>query len=141
MKGSPVRVRASALPRALNGGPRIDIVRGGREREGECVISILVLTLRFAVATVLAVAATAKARDFDGFHRTVRALVPRGAAFVSVSVIAIEATLAALLVSGLAPSAVAAAAAALFLGFSALSLSAARSGGQISCNRFGSRDR
>src|ERR1044072_9773185 len=84
MKGSPVRVRASALTRALNGGPRIDMVRAGREREGECVISILVLTLRFAVATVLAVAATAKARDFDGFHRTVRALVPRGAAVVFV---------------------------------------------------------
>jgi uncharacterized membrane protein YphA (DoxX/SURF4 family) len=117
------------------------MLRAGREREGECVISILVLTLRFAVATVLAVAATAKARDFDGFHRTVRALVPRGAAFVSVSVIAIEATLAALLVSGLAPSAVAAAAAALFLGFSALSLWAVRSGAQISCNCFGSSDR
>jgi uncharacterized membrane protein YphA (DoxX/SURF4 family) len=105
------------------------------------VISILVLTLRFAVATVLAVAATAKARDFDAFHRTVRALAPRGATLVAVSVIAVEAGLAALLVSGLVPSAAAAASAALFLGFSALSYWAVRSGVHISCNCFGSSDR
>jgi hypothetical protein len=105
------------------------------------VISISALALRFAVATVLAVAAAAKTRDFDGFHRTVRALVPRGAALVSVTAIAVEAALAALLVSGVAPSAVAAASAALFLGFSALSLWAVRSGVHISCNCFGSSDR
>ena len=104
-------------------------------------MSILVLTLRFAVATVLAVAATAKARDFETFQRTVRALVPRGAGPVSAGVIAIEGTLAALLVSGLAPSAVAAATVVLFLGFSALSVWAMRSGVHLSCNCFGSSDR
>ncbi len=104
-------------------------------------MSILVLTLRFAVATVLAAAATAKARDFETFRRTVRALVPRGAGIVSVGVIAIEATLAALLASGLAPSAVAAATVVLFLGFSALSVWAMRSGVHLSCNCFGSSDR
>jgi len=104
-------------------------------------VSILVLTLRFAVATVLAVAATAKARDFETFQRTVRALVPRGAGLVSAGVIAIEATLAALLASGLAPSAVAAATVVLFLGFSALSVWAMRSGVHLSCNCFGSSDR
>jgi uncharacterized membrane protein YphA (DoxX/SURF4 family) len=104
-------------------------------------VSILVLTLRFAVATVLAVAAIAKARDFETFQRTVRALVPRGAGLVSAGVIAIEGTLAALLVSGLAPSAVAAATVVLFLGFSALSVWAMRSGVHLSCNCFGSSDR
>jgi uncharacterized membrane protein YphA (DoxX/SURF4 family) len=104
-------------------------------------VSILVLTLRFAVATVLAVAATAKVRDFDAFHRTVRALLPRGTRIVAAAVIGTEAALAALLVSGLAPSAVAAASAALFLGFSALSFWAVRSGVHISCNCFGSSDR
>lgn len=104
-------------------------------------MSILVLTLRFAVATVLAVAAIAKARDFEAFQRTVQALVPRGAGLVSAGVIASEATLAALLVSGLAPSAVAAATVVLFLGFSALSVWAMRSGVHISCNCFGSSDR
>lgn len=107
---------------------------------GSCV-SILVLTLRFAVATVLAVAAIAKVRDFETFRRTVRALVPRGAGLVSAGVIAIEGTLAALLASGLAPSAVAAATLVLFLGFSALSVWAMRSGVHISCNCFGSSDR
>jgi len=107
---------------------------------GSC-LSILALTLRFAIATVLAVAATAKARDFEAFERTVRALVPRGVRLVAAPVIAVEGALAALLVSGLAPSAVAAAAAALFLGFSALSFWAVRSGVHISCNCFGSSDR
>jgi len=104
-------------------------------------VSILVLTLRFAVATVLAVAATVKARDFETFQRTVRALVTRGAGLVSAGVIAIEATLAALLVSGLVPSAVAGATVVLFLGFSALSVWAMRSGVHLSCNCFGSSDR
>ena len=104
-------------------------------------MSILVLTLRFAVATVLAVAANAKARDFETFRRTVRALVPRGAGLVAAGVIAIEGALAALLVSGLAPSAVAAATVGLFLGFSALSVWAMRSGVHVSCNCFGSSDR
>src|SRR3954451_211057 len=107
---------------------------------GSCV-SILVLTLRFAVATVLAVAAIAKVRDFETFRRTVRALVPRGAGLVSAGVIAIEGTLAALLASGLAPSACAAATLVLFLGFSALSVWAMRSGVHVSCNCFGSSDR
>jgi uncharacterized membrane protein YphA (DoxX/SURF4 family) len=105
------------------------------------VISISVLTLRFAVATVLAVAAFAKARDFEAFRRTVRALVSRAAVPLAVSVIAVEGTLAALLVSGVAPRAVAAAALGLFLGFSALSYWAMRSGVHISCNCFGSSDR
>ena len=104
-------------------------------------MSILALTLRFAVATVLAVAAIAKARDFETFRRTVRAFVTRGARIVSAGVIAIEGTLAALLVSGLAPSAVAAATVVLFLGFSALSVWAMRSGVHVSCNCFGSSDR
>ena len=112
----------------------------GESARGSCV-SILVLTLRFAVATVLAVAANAKARDFETFQRTVRALVPRGAGLVSAGVIAIEGALAALLVSGLAPSAVAAATVGLFLGFSALSVWAMRSGVHVSCNCFGSSDR
>src|SRR3954453_15441162 len=102
-------------------------------------VSILVLTLRFAVASVLAVAAIAKARDFETFQRTVRALVPRGARLVSAGVIATEATLAALLASGLAPSAVAAATLVLVLGFSALSVWVMGSGVHASCKCFGSR--
>jgi uncharacterized membrane protein YphA (DoxX/SURF4 family) len=106
-------------------------------------VSILALTLRFAVATVLAVAALAKARSFGGFRRTVAAILPwrRGVALVSAAVIGIEVTLAVLLASGLAPSAVAAAAFVLFLGFAALSLWAVRSGLHVSCNCFGSSDR
>src|SRR4051794_13552856 len=116
------------------------MLAAAKSARGSCV-SILVLTLRFAVATVLAAAATAKAREFEAFRRTVRALVPRGAALVSAGVIATEGTLAALLVSGLAPSAVAAATVALFLGFSGLSVWAMRSGVHINCNCFGSSDR
>ena len=107
---------------------------------GSC-LSVLVLTLRFAIATVLAVAATAKARDFEAFQRTVRALVHQGVPLVAGAVMAIEAALAALLASGVAPGAVAGASAALFLGFSALSLWALRSGVHVSCNCFGSSDR
>jgi uncharacterized membrane protein YphA (DoxX/SURF4 family) len=105
-------------------------------------VSILVLTLRFAVATVLAVAALAKARNFEGFRRTVEAIVPwrRGVTPVSAAVIATEGALAVLLVVGVAPSAVAAATVVLFVGFSALSLWAVRSGVHISCNCFGSSD-
>lgn len=106
-------------------------------------MSILTLTLRFAVATVLAVAALAKARGFDGFAKTVAAVLPwqRGVTLVSAAVIAIEGTLAVLLAAGVAPVAVAAAAVVLFLGFSALSLWAVRSGVHVSCNCFGSSDR
>jgi methylamine utilization protein MauE len=105
-------------------------------------VSILALTLRFAVATVLAVAALAKARSFGGFRRTVAAILPRGGVtLVSAGVIATEATLAVLLAAGFAPSAVAAAALAVFLGFAGLSLWALRSGIHVSCNCFGSSDR
>jgi Methylamine utilisation protein MauE len=106
-------------------------------------VSILVLTLRFAVATMLAVAALAKARSFGEFRRTVAAILPwrRGVTLVSAAVIATEGTLAVLLATGVAPSAVSAAAVVLFLGFSALSAWAMRSGVHISCNCFGSSDR
>jgi hypothetical protein len=107
------------------------------------VISILALTLRFAVATVLAVAASAKARDFGDFRRTVGRLIPADRVVTPISglVIATEAALAALLVAGVEPSAVALAAAVLFLGFAGLSLWAVRSGLHLSCNCFGSSDR
>jgi uncharacterized membrane protein YphA (DoxX/SURF4 family) len=106
-------------------------------------VSILALTLRFAVATVLAVAAVAKARGFGGFRRTVEAIVPsrRAATPLSAAVIATEAALAVLLAAGVVPSGVAAAAAVLFLAFAALSLWAVRSGIHVSCNCFGSSDR
>ena len=104
-------------------------------------MSILALALRFAVATVLAVAALAKARSFGEFRRTVDALTHRAGTPIAVAVVAAEATLAALLASGVVATAVAAAALALFLGFSALSLWAVRSGVQLQCNCFGSGDR
>jgi uncharacterized membrane protein YphA (DoxX/SURF4 family) len=104
-------------------------------------MSILALALRFAVAAVLAVAALAKARSFGDFRRTVDALVPRGAKPLAVGVVVTEAALAALLASGVVPTAVAAAALVLFLGFSALSFWAVRSGVQLRCNCFGSGDR
>jgi hypothetical protein len=104
------------------------------------VISILTLTLRFAVATVLAVAALAKARSFDDFRRTVDlfAAWPRG---VAAGVIAAEGTLAVLLAAGVVPTAVAAVTLALFLGFAALSLWAVRRGIHLQCNCFGAGDR
>jgi hypothetical protein len=107
------------------------------------VISILALTLRFAVATVLAVAALAKARDFGAFRRTVDALTPwrRGATAIAAAVVATEGTLAVLLAAGVLATAVAAATVALFLGFALLSLWALRRGLQVHCNCFGSGDR
>jgi uncharacterized membrane protein YphA (DoxX/SURF4 family) len=106
------------------------------------VISILALTLRFAVATVLAVAALAKARSFGDFRRTVDVLTPwqRGVTPIAAAVVAAEAALAVLLAAGVLPIAVAAAALALFLGFAALSLWASRRGLQVQCNCFGSGD-
>jgi hypothetical protein len=110
---------------------------------GEGAISVLALTFRFAIATVLAVAAFAKARSFDSFRTTVGALVPRrrGVTWVAVGVVATEGALAALLASGLWASAVAAVTVALFLGFAALSLWAARRGLRVQCNCFGAGDR
>src|SRR4051812_26571745 len=106
------------------------------------MISVFALTLRFAVATVLAVAALAKARDFAGFRRTVEALVPwRRAAVTAAAVVATEATLAVLLAAGVAPSAVAAVTVGLFSGFAALSLWAVRRGVHLQCNCFGAGDR
>ena len=107
------------------------------------MISILALTLRFAVATVLAVAALAKARSFGSFRRTVDALLPRhrGVTAISAMVIAAEAALAILLAAGVVPSAVAAATVVLFLGFAALSLWAVRRGVHLQCNCFGAGDR
>jgi uncharacterized membrane protein YphA (DoxX/SURF4 family) len=107
------------------------------------VISSLALTLRFAVATVLAVAAVAKARSFADFRRTVDALAPwRGAVTpLAAAVIATEATLAVLLAVGVATTAVAAATLALFLGFAALSFWAVRRGVHLQCNCFGAGDR
>jgi uncharacterized membrane protein YphA (DoxX/SURF4 family) len=104
------------------------------------VISILALTLRFAVATVLAVAALAKARDFGAFRRTVGALTPwrRRATAIAATVVATEGTLAVLLAAGVLATAVAAATVALFLGFALLSLWAVRRGLRVHCNCFGS---
>jgi hypothetical protein len=99
--------------------------------------------LRFAVATVLAVAAVAKARSFGDFRRTVDALTPsrRAVTPIAAAVIAAEAALAVLLAAGVVASAVAAATAALFLGFAALSLWAVRRGLHMHCNCFGAGDR
>lgn len=105
-------------------------------------ISILALTLRFAVAVVLAVAAFAKVRSFGDFRRTVDVLTPwrRGVTAIAAAVVAAEAAFAVLLATGLVPTAVAAATLALFLGFATLSLWAARRGLQVQCNCFGSGD-
>jgi hypothetical protein len=65
------------------------------------------LTFRFAVATVLGVAALAKARDFGAFRRTVDTLAPwrRGGTAITAAVVATEAALAVLPAAGvLAPS-------------------------------------
>jgi hypothetical protein len=103
----------------------------------------LALTLRFAVGTVLAVAALAKARSFGSFRRTVDALAPwrRGVTAMAAAVIVTEATLAVLLAAGVVASAVAVATVALFLGFAALSLWAVRRGLRVHCNCFGAGDR
>jgi hypothetical protein len=107
------------------------------------VISVLALTLRFAVATVLAVAAVEKGRSFTDFRRTVEALLPwtRGVTAIAGTVIATEAALAVLLAAGVVPSAVAAVAVGLFLAFAALSLWAVRRGIHLQCNCFGAGDR
>jgi uncharacterized membrane protein YphA (DoxX/SURF4 family) len=104
---------------------------------------IFALTLRFAVATVLAVAACAKARSFDAFRQTVHALVPwgRGVSALAATLVVTEATLAGLLAAGVLASTVAAATLALFLGFAALSLWAARRGLRVQCSCFGRSDR
>jgi len=104
---------------------------------------ILLLTLRFAVATVLAVAACAKAWSFGAFRETVQAIVPwrRGASAIAAAVIATEAALAGLLAAGVLATAVAAATLALFLGFAWLSLWAARRGLRVQCSCFGRSDR
>lgn len=106
-------------------------------------MSILALTLRFALAIVLAAAALAKTRSFDAFTRTVGALIParRGVSAVAGSVVAIEATIAVLLATGVLPSAVALVTLALFVCFAAVSLWALRRGLHVSCNCFGRSDR
>ena len=103
----------------------------------------MALTLRFAVAIVLAVAALAKGRSFGAFRRTVDTLTPwrRGSTAIAAAVVATEATLAVLLAAGVLASAVAAATLVLFLGFVALSLWAVRRGLQVQCNCFGSGNR
>jgi uncharacterized membrane protein YphA (DoxX/SURF4 family) len=108
-----------------------------------CVASILTLTLRFAVAAVLAVAALAKVRDFGSFRRTVEALTPsrRSSTAIAAGVVATEAMLAVLVAAGVVASAVAAVTVALFLGFAALSLWAVRRGIHLQCNCFGAGDR
>ena len=104
---------------------------------------ILLLTLRFALATVLAVAACAKAWSFGAFRETVQAIVPwrRGASAIAAAVIATEAALAGLLAAGVLATAVAAATLALFLGFAGLSLWTARRGLRVQCSCFGRSDR
>ena len=104
---------------------------------------VFALTLRFAVAIVLAVAACAKTASFGAFRETVQALVPRrrGVSAIAAAVVATEAILAGLLAAGVLASAVAAAALALFLGFAALSLWATRRGLRVQCSCFGRSDR
>jgi uncharacterized membrane protein YphA (DoxX/SURF4 family) len=120
----------------LNGGRRTAILAPAEARRGRCVISVLALTLRFAVATVLAVAAVEKGRSFTDFRRTVEALVPwtSGVTAIAGTVIAIEAALAVLLAAGVVPTAVAAVAVGLFLAFAALWLWAVRRGIHLQCN-------
>jgi uncharacterized membrane protein YphA (DoxX/SURF4 family) len=102
-------------------------------------MSILALTLRFALAIVLGVATFAKVRSFDDFTRTMEALIPRrrGVSSVAVGVVAVEAALAVLLAAGVVPSVVAVATLALFAAFAAVSLWAARHGLHVQCNCFG----
>ena len=107
------------------------------------MIAVLAFTLRFALAIVLAVAAVAKARSFGAFVRTVDAVVPwqRTARAAAVAVIAVEMTLAVLLAAGGWVNAVSLATLALFLGFAAVSLWAARHELHVRCNCFGRSDR
>jgi len=106
-------------------------------------MSILALTLQFALAIVLAVAALAKARSLDAFTRTVGALIPsrRGVSALAGGVVAVEATLAVLLAAGVLPSAVALVTLALFVSFAAVSLWVVRRGLHVNCNCFGRSDR
>ena len=103
----------------------------------------LAFALRFALAIVLAVAAVAKARSFGAFVRTVEAILPwpRTARPAAATVIAVEAVLAVLLATGFWLTAVALATLALFLGFAAISVSAARRGLHVRCNCFGQSER
>jgi len=105
-------------------------------------MSILALTLRFALAIVLAVAAFAKARDFDAFTRTV-GILPwrRGISAIAAGVVAIEAALAVLLAVGVLPSVVALATLALFAAFAVVSLWAVRHELHVNCNCFGKSER
>ena len=107
------------------------------------VMSILALTLRFALAIVLAVAAFAKARDFDAFTRTVGAILPwrRGISAIAAGVVAMEAALAVLLAVGVLPSVVALATLALFAAFAVVSLWAVRHELHVNCNCFGKSER
>jgi hypothetical protein len=116
---------------------------GPGRRKCEHVIAVVAFTLRFALAIVLAVAAVAKARSFGAFVRTVDAVVPwqRTARAAAAAVIAVEATLAVLLAAGVWVNAVSLATLALFLGFAAVSLWAARHGLHVRCNCFGQSER
>jgi uncharacterized membrane protein YphA (DoxX/SURF4 family) len=106
-------------------------------------MSILALTLRFALAIVLAVAALAKARSFSDFTRTIEALTSRrqGVSVIAGGVVAIEAMLAVLMAAGVVPSAVAAVTLALFVAFAAVSVWATRRGLHVNCNCFGRSER
>jgi hypothetical protein len=112
-------------------------------RGAERVIAVLAFTLRFALAIVLAVAAVAKSRSFGAFVRTVDAVLPwqRTARAAAAAVIAVEAALAVLLATGAWVNAVSLATLALFLGFAAVSLWAARHGVHVQCNCFGQSER
>jgi uncharacterized membrane protein YphA (DoxX/SURF4 family) len=106
-------------------------------------MSILALTLRFALAIVLAVAAVAKARSFGDFTRTVGAviLLRRGVSAIAAGTVATEAALAVLLAVGVLPRVVALATLALFVAFAGISLWAARRGLHVNCNCFGRSER
>ena len=142
---SPLRAAKSDLPdtRYLNVDGTAAILVVGERRQTRGGMFILALTLRFAVATVLAVAACAKARSFGAFRQTVDAVVPwrRGVPAIAGAVIATEATLAGLLAAGVLANAVAAATLVLFLGFAALSLWAERRGLRVQCSCFGRSER
>jgi hypothetical protein len=107
------------------------------------VIAVVAFTLRFALAIVLAVAAVAKTRSFAAFVRTVDAVVPwqRTARAGAAAVIAAETALAMLLAAGVWVNAVCLTTLALFLGFAAISLWAARRGLHVRCNCFGQSER
>ena len=106
-------------------------------------MSILALTLRFALAIVLAVAALAKARSFGDFTRTIEAIVRRrrGVSAIAVGIVALEAALAILLAAGVLPSVVAVATLALFVAFVAVSAWAERHDLHVNCNCFGRSER